>query len=132
MKTHDVGVVGLGYVGLPLATALADAGLRVLGLEKRAEVAELIRSGKPHFQENGLEEIMRGVIEEGRLEVRQDFAPEDCCDVYIITVGTPLGEDGKARTDMIESAVRQVAGSMPDGALVALRSTVKIGTSRNV
>src|ERR1051325_6558978 len=130
--THDIGVVGLGYVGLTLATALADAGLKVLGLEKRAEIADLIRSGKPHFQENGLEEIMRGVIADGRLEVRREFEPGDCCGIYIITVGTPLGEDGRARLDMIENAARQVAASMPDGALVALRSTVKIGTSRNV
>ncbi len=130
--THDVGVVGLGYVGLTLATAVADVGLRVLGLEKRAEIADLIRSGTPHFQENGLEAIMRGVIADGRLEVRQEFEAADCCDTYIITVGTPLGTDGRARLDMIENAARQVAGSMPDGALVALRSTVKIGTSRNV
>jgi UDP-N-acetyl-D-mannosaminuronic acid dehydrogenase len=130
--THDIGVVGLGYVGLTLATALADAGLKVLGLEKRAEIADLIRSGTPHFQENGLEEIMRGVIADGRLEVRREFEPDDCCRIYIITVGTPLGEDGRARLDMIENAARQVAASMPEGALVALRSTVKIGTSRNV
>jgi UDP-N-acetyl-D-mannosaminuronic acid dehydrogenase len=132
MRTHDVGVVGLGYVGLTLATALADAGLRVLGVEKREDVAALIRSGKPHFAENGLEEIMRGVIADGRLEVQHDFGPEDCCDTYIITVGTPLDAQGRARLDMIENAAAQVARSMPDGALVALRSTVKLGTSRNV
>ncbi|MGQ0590685.1 MAG: nucleotide sugar dehydrogenase [Sphingosinicella sp.] len=130
--THEVGVVGLGYVGLTLATAFADVGLKVLGLEKRSQVARLIRSGKPHFRESGLEEIMRGVIEDGRLEVREDFEPTDCCGIYIITVGTPLGADGTTRLDMITSAAHQVARSMPDGALVALRSTVKIGTSRNV
>jgi UDP-N-acetyl-D-mannosaminuronic acid dehydrogenase len=130
--THDVGIVGLGYVGLTLATALADVGLRVVGIEKRGDVVAMVRSGRPHFRENGLDEILRGVVADGRLEVRADFAPDDCCDAYIITVGTPLGPDGQARVDMIENATRQVAHSMGDDALVILRSTVMIGTSRNV
>lgn len=122
----------MGYVGLTLGTALADVGLRVLGLEKRPEVVNLIRSGRSHFQENGLQNILQGVVEDGRLEVREDFEREDCCDTYIITVGTPLGPDGKARLDMIENAARQVAASMNDDALVVLRSTVKVGTCRKV
>lgn len=131
-RTHDVGIIGMGYVGLTLGTALADVGLRVLGLEKRPEVVELIRGGRSHFQENGLQKILEAVVKDGQLEVREDFEPEDCCDTYIITVGTPLGEGGKARLDMIENAARQVAASMNDDALVILRSTVKVGTSRNV
>lgn len=52
--------------------------------------------------------------------------------VFIITVGTPLDENGKAQIGLVEAATREVAALMPDGALVILRSTVKIGTSRNV
>lgn len=131
-RTHDVGMIGLGYVGLTLATALADVGLKVLGIEKRADVARLIRSGTAHFQEKGLNEILSTVTSAGKLEVREEFAADDCCDIYVITVGTPIGDDGNARLDMIENASRQVAASMPEGALVALRSTVKVGTCRNV
>lgn len=131
-RTHDVGIIGLGYVGLTLATAMADVGLKVLGIEKRADVARLIAEGKAHFQEKGLDEILSAVISAGKLEVREELAEADCCDIYVITVGTPLGDDGNARLDMIEHASRQVARSMPDGALVALRSTVKVGTCRNV
>lgn len=130
--TYDVGIVGLGYVGLTLATALADVGLRVLGIEKRPEVIELIAGGRAHFQEKGLDDILTAAIAQGNLLVQEEFLPEDRCDTYIITVGTPLGPDGAARLDMIENAARQVAASMPDGALVALRSTVKVGTSRSV
>ncbi|MCW2559054.1 MAG: ywqF 2, partial [Mycobacterium sp.] len=54
------------------------------------------------------------------------------CDTYIITVGTPLAPDGVARVDMIEAAARDIAANMRDGALVILRSTVKIGTTRDV
>lgn len=128
----DVGVVGLGYVGLTLATALADSGLRVLGIEKRSDVVEQVRAGRPSFQEVGLDRILSTVVERGNLAVEQEFAPGQACDVYIITVGTPLDRHGVARLDMIENATRQVAESMQDGALVILRSTVKIGTTRNV
>ena len=131
-QTHDVGIIGLGYVGLTLATALADVGVKVLGIEKRPEVVELVRQGRAHFREQGLDDILRTVVAAGRLEVREEFGPADRCDTYVITVGTPLGDDGSARLDMIENAARQAAASMPDGALVALRSTVKVGTSRNV
>jgi len=76
--------------------------------------------------------MLSQVLEHGRLDVRADFAPGDCCAINIITVGTPLGEDGKARLDMIENAASQVAAAMPHDSLVILRSTVKIGTSRAV
>ncbi|MEM9496071.1 MAG: nucleotide sugar dehydrogenase [Pseudomonadota bacterium] len=129
---YDVGIVGLGYVGLTLATALADVGMRVIGVEKRADVVDLTNRGKPHFSENGLEELLSYVVEEGALTAAGAFAPDDHCDVYVITVGTPLDADGKARLDYIQAATREVAANMKDGALVILRSTVKIGAARNV
>ncbi len=129
---YDVGVVGLGYVGLTLATVLAEVGLKVLGIEKRAEVVDLTNRGKPHFSEIGIEEALSRVVKSGNLVARQEFDPSAPCGTYIITVGTPLDADGRARLDMIESASRQVAENMPDDALVILRSTVKIGTARNV
>lgn len=127
-----VGVIGLGYVGLTLATVLADVGFRVFGIEKRREVVDATNAGYPHFSEVGLREALSRVVAEGRLTATDAFSPEMACDIYIITVGTPLGADGAARLDMIEAATRQVAGHMRDGALVILRSTVKIGTSRGV
>lgn len=131
-NSFDVGVVGLGYVGLTLATAFADVGLRVLGIERRKEVVDLVRAGKPHFSEVGLPRVLEAVVANGAFAVRTSFEPDDTCSAYIITVGTPLGPDGVARLDMIENATREVAKSMPDGALVILRSTVKIGTARQI
>jgi UDP-N-acetyl-D-mannosaminuronic acid dehydrogenase len=127
-----VGIVGLGYVGLTLATVLAEVGMKVLGVEKRKDVVDLTNAGKPHFSEAGIDEALSRVVKSGNLVSAQDFNPSAPCDVYIITVGTPLNADGKARLDMIEAASRQVAENMPDGALVILRSTVKIGTARTV
>jgi UDP-N-acetyl-D-mannosaminuronic acid dehydrogenase len=128
----DVGIVGLGYVGLTLATVLAEVGLKVLGIERRAEVVDLTNSGKSHFSEAGINEALGRVVNSGHMISSQEFDSAESCDVYIITVGTPLDPEGNARLDMIETATRQVAENMRDGALIILRSTVKIGTAREV
>jgi UDP-N-acetyl-D-mannosaminuronic acid dehydrogenase len=129
---YDVGVVGLGYVGLTLATAMAEVGLKVLGVEKRPEVVDMTNRGEPHFAERGLADILSRVTRAGALRAACDFPEDATCDAYIITVGTPLAPDGAARLDMIRDATAQVAGNMSDGALIILRSTVKIGTAREV
>ncbi len=129
---YDVGVVGLGYVGLTLATALADTGFRVLGVERRSNVVEMTNTGQPHFSENGLPEMLQYAVSNGNLKAATAFESGVSCGIYVITVGTPLAPDGKARLDFIEAATREVAENMEDGALVILRSTVKIGTARKV
>lgn len=129
---YDVCIIGLGYVGLTLATALADVGFTVIGVEKRSDVVAMTNRGQPHFSENGLEELLTYVIDQSRMSAVETLTNDDRSNVYVITVGTPLDADGNARLDFIEAATRQVAENMQDGALVLLRSTVKIGTARNV
>jgi UDP-N-acetyl-D-mannosaminuronic acid dehydrogenase len=128
----DVGIVGLGYVGLTLATVLAEAGNSVIGIEKRKDLVELTNDGIPHFTETGLPDALAGVTRSGKLVAAEQFDDSFTCSTYIITVGTPLAPDGVARVDMIEAAARDIAANMRDGALVILRSTVKIGTTRDV
>ena len=130
--SHDVAVVGLGYVGLTLAVALADTGFRVLGVERRHDVVDLTNRGVPHFSETGLPEMLAHAVGTGQLRAVQSFDGSESCGVYVITVGTPLGADGQARLDFIEHAAREVADNMADGALVVLRSTVRVGTARDV
>lgn len=128
----DVGIIGLGYVGLTLATVLAEAGVSVVGVERRAEIVELTNQGVPHFIENGLPDALEGVTRSGKFRAVEALDPSFTCDAYIITVGTPLSSAGVVRTDMIEAAAREIAANMADGALVILRSTVKVGTTREV
>lgn len=129
---QSVCILGLGFVGLTLAVAMTEAGFRVHGLEVRDEILDSLSRGKPHFWEPGLEEKLGRAIRAGRLTVSREVDSAVETSVYVITVGTPLGPDGIARLDMVESAARQVANHMRDGALVVLRSTVKVGTARNV
>ncbi len=129
---YDVGIVGLGYVGLTLATVLAEAGNTVIGVEKRPDMVEMTNQGTPHFTETGLPDALSGVTRSKKLVAAEQFDNSFSCDTYIITVGTPLSPDGVARVDMIEGAARDIAENMRDGALVILRSTVKVGTTRDV
>ena len=126
-------VVGLGYVGLTLAVALAQRGLQVVGLERRAEVVDMTNRGQPHFSEAGLAKALASVVESGHLVACTVLDPAARADYYIITVGTPLiAGTTMPRLDMIEAASREVAEHMGEGASVILRSTVKLGTTRQV
>lgn len=135
--THDftdqnVAIIGLGYVGLTLAVAMADLGFNVLGVEKRIDVLDKLKLGIPYFYEDRLEEKMVRVQNSGKFVASEKLDAEVKCSVYIITVGTPLDISGNARLDMAEAAARQVGAHMQDGALVILRSTVKMGTTRRI
>ena len=127
----DVGIVGLGYVGLTLGTAIAKSGLKVLGVEKNKEIVSIVNSGKSHFAELGLEQIIKEQIDNGNLIAKNKFDPTDRCKYFIITVGTPLDLSGKPRLDMIKSAVSEIVNQINEGAVVIVRSTVEVGTTRN-
>lgn len=130
-ERFDVCVVGLGYVGLTLATAFADAGMKVVGTERRGEVLRALERGEATFYEAGLSETLREVVEEGRLTAfpAREEVPEAEC--YVITVGTPL-EEGRVQQEDLAHALRAVAAGMPEGALVVLRSTVRLGSTSDL
>lgn len=128
---HDVAIIGLGYVGLTFAVALSDVGFDVLGVEKRPEIAEMTNNGVPHFLEHGLEEALKHVLYEGRMKAVSSLSTDSHAEIYVITVGTPL-KNGRFNLEFIQSATKEVADNMRDGALIILRSTVAIGTARKV
>jgi len=132
INKNTVGVVGLGYVGLTLATVLAESGYKIIGIEKRKEVVDLTNKGIPHFSETGLRESLSRSVNKREFVAAEKFDRDSSCQIYIITVGTPLDDNGNARLDMVRNASKQVAENMADGALVILRSTLKLGTSKEV
>jgi nucleotide sugar dehydrogenase len=127
----DVCVVGLGYVGLTLATAFAESGLRVVGVERDARIVHSVANGRATFHEVGLDEALASVVGAGRLSVVSADDPYPPARSYVITVGTPL-RGGQVFLDDIRDALTRVGGSMPEGALVVLRSTVRVGTSTDI
>ncbi len=130
-----IGVVGLGYVGLTLGLTFADIGFPVRAVDISSRVRGLIASRKAPFFENGLPELLVKHVGKHFI-VRERFTAEDVCDVYFITVGTPLEESVKGketpRLDYIEQAARDVGSVLKRGDTVILRSTVPLGITRNV
>jgi len=130
-RTANVAVYGLGFVGLTLAVVLAESGYRVVGFELRDELREKILRGEAPFMEAGLAQGISRALKSGKLKVMGDTAGIRA-DVHIISVGTPLDQDGECRLDMISRVSRQIALQVRDGDLICLRSTVKVGTTRQV
>jgi UDP-N-acetyl-D-mannosaminuronic acid dehydrogenase len=132
LADQEICVVGLGYIGLTLAVAMADTGFRVHGIEIRDTVLDQLRNGQPHFWEPRLTQKLQRVIKQGRFTFSQEPDCSFSATVYILTVGTPLGIDGKADLKAVKRSAQQVASHMREGALVILRSTVKLGTTRKI
>jgi len=125
-------ILGMGYVGLTLGVAMARAGFSIHGLEICDDIVEALREGKAHFWEKNLDIHLSQAIKNNNFTFSRDLNKTIEASVYIVTVGTPLDEENQARLDMIQNAAKQISEHMQDGALVILRSTVKIGTARNI
>ena len=128
-----IGIVGMGYVGLTLSVALAERGFMIWGIENHPATLASLQRGEPHFFERGFAARMRHVLDNGTLRFVGSFADiETSLSVYIITVGTPLSESGVPRMDMIKGVANDVCRYIADDGLVILRSTVQLGTTREV
>ncbi len=131
-KDRKVCILGMGYVGLTLAIAMADIGFQVLGIEINENIIEGLQKGKAHFYEPGLDQKLEHAVKNGSFKFSREISDTWEGSVYIITVGTPLSEDKKTRLDMIKNASNQVLECMKEGDLIIMRSTVKLGVTRNV
>ena len=129
-------IVGMGYVGLTLAAIMSDRGFDVWGVEKNPDILKMLMQGKPHFLEKGFEPRIKGSMNAGRLHFLSELSELNNDQqeplVYMITVGTPLNDEGRPRMDMIESVAKEIANHMNEDALVILRSTVQLGTTRKI
>ncbi|MCL4463222.1 MAG: nucleotide sugar dehydrogenase [Firmicutes bacterium] len=114
-------VIGLGYIGLPTATVLADSGYGVVGVDTNAAVVARINQGKSHIDEANLAEKVARAIAEGRL--RAGTLPE-AADVFIIAVPTPFTAEKGADLAAVRSAAESLLPYLQKGNLVILESTV--------
>jgi UDP-N-acetyl-D-mannosaminuronic acid dehydrogenase len=117
----NINVIGLGYIGLPTAATLANAGFDVLGIEVRASVVDKINSGDIHIQEPGLDILVRAAFQRGALRASLEPRPADA---HIIAVPTPINPDKSPDLSYVEAATRTIAGVIRPGDLVVLESTV--------
>ena len=117
---ETVCVIGLGYIGLPTAAVLAQAGKRVTGVDLNESVVESVNNGRVPFVEEGLETVVAGAVARERLSA-QTTTP--LADAYIVAVPTPFKDGHAADLSFVESAARSIATQLEGGELIILEST---------
>lgn len=127
-----IGIIGLGYVGLTLAVAAADCGIKVYGVEVNPHIKKCLSKNQAHFFEPGLDALIAKHNNKQFMCVEW-FPSNVAFDAFIITVGTPLIADTKQPNfGYIKSALACIQSVYTGEQLVVLRSTVSVGTTRNV
>ncbi|MBR7831958.1 nucleotide sugar dehydrogenase [Actinospica durhamensis] len=127
-----VAVIGLGYVGSCVAATLAARGLDVVGVDANPRLVEEINAGHCRLEEEGLAELMAGAVAAGRLRATTDYALVRDVDVVLITVGTPVLEDGSLAEEQLRGACLELSSHIRPGQLLVLKSTVPPGTTRGL
>jgi UDP-N-acetyl-D-glucosamine dehydrogenase len=126
-----IGVIGLGYVGLPLAVAFGESGATVLGVDVDERRAAAVASGSS-ITEDIAGERVRALISSGHLRVSRDMTPLKDADAIIVCVPTPLGKSRQPDISYIENATDRVAAVLRRGQLIVLESTTYPGTTQEV
>jgi UDP-N-acetyl-D-glucosamine dehydrogenase len=122
-----IGIVGLGYVGLPLAVAFAEAGQRVVGVDTNAGRVNQLRAGDSYIEDIPSEQLQ---AVSSRLEATTRTARLALCDAIIIAVPTPLTANREPELGPLIGASQAVADVLQAGQLVVLESTTYPGTTR--
>jgi len=126
-----VGVIGLGYVGLPLAVEFARAGFHVVGYDVSERVVKLINAGKSHIQDVPATAVA-ALVNEGRLVATTDAARLSALDAVSIAVPTPLAKTRDPDMSYVMSATETIAQAARPGMLIVLESTTYPGTTREL
>src|SRR5918992_1880992 len=130
--THDVAVIGLGRVGLPLAITFADHGLSVLGIDKDGARLETVGAGLMPFKEPDTEEPLRRVLAAGRLALTERAADAAQADAIVLTLGTPTFSHIEIDMSDIRTVLDALLPHLRPGHLLVLRSTVAPHTTEFV
>jgi UDP-N-acetyl-D-glucosamine dehydrogenase len=128
---ESVGVVGLGYVGLPLALAFAEAGLRVVGVEKDPQKLAALDICDSYV-ESVPGERLQAVVSSGKLHFTEDYTAITEVEAVLICLPTPLNDHREPDLSILTAGARGVARNLRAGALVMLESTTYPGTTRDV
>jgi len=129
----DVTVIGCGYVGLTTGVVLTSLGHTVTCVDRSEEIIRGLTKGTVHFREPGLPGLVSAGLGSGRLS----FATKGGeavrnSDIVLICVGSPSGPDGAADTSQVDEAFKEIVAEARSGLVVALKSTVPVGTCRRL
>lgn len=128
-KQAVVGVIGLGYVGMPLALVFEEAGFAVLGLDVDPKKPEALHRGESYIKHIGQDRVA-AAFRRGRIQATTDFSRLSLCDAILVCVPTPLGKHREPDIGYIKKTAETIARHMRPGQLIVLESTTYPGTTR--
>ncbi|MCW5875073.1 MAG: nucleotide sugar dehydrogenase [Anaerolineales bacterium] len=133
-KEARIAVIGLGYVGLPVACRFAQVGFEVIGVDILANRVAAINAGVSPIKGNepGLGELIADVTASGRLRATTAYAELAECEVILIDVETPVDDQHQPRYDALRSCLKSLGPVLAQGALVIVESTISPGTIQNL
>ena len=127
----EIGIIGMGYVGLPLAVEFARSGLHVTGIDIDTKRVEEINSGKSYIQDTDSEELSL-LVKNGRLKATDDFSVLASLDTVSICVPTPLRKTKDPDISFIVSSTEEILKYLHKGQLIVLESTTYPGTTDEI
>ncbi|TQR05144.1 nucleotide sugar dehydrogenase, partial [Psychrobacillus soli] len=129
--TAVIGVVGLGYVGLPLAVEKAKAGYTVIGFDVQESKVEQVNKGINYIGDV-VDDDLKHMVDSGHLRASSDYGSISSVDAVAICVPTPLDIYQQPDTSYVESSVNEIANYAKPGTLVVLESTTYPGTTEEI
>jgi len=130
-KNAKIGIIGLGYVGLPLVVEFAKAGFSVIGVEQNPEKVKKINNGKSYISDVPVKELKR-TVEQGKLRAVGDIKQLKHTDVICICVPTPLDRNKQPDISHVKSTTAHISKIIKKGQLVILESTTYPGTTEEI
>jgi len=129
--TYDVGVIGAGYVGVPLAATFAEAGCRVLLVDVLEDVVAALNRGESHIADIPSERL-GPLVERGLVHATTSYDELREADAVLIALPTPLSQQREPDLSIVENAARALAPVLNEGQVVVLESTTWPGTTREL
>ena len=129
-RTATASIVGMGYVGLPLAVAVFDAGFSVIGFDIDSHIITCLTNGEPYLKHFG-DDFSKGLASSDRFYATGNHADLGDADIILLCVPTPLGPHKEPDLSFVLNSTRQVAKILRRGQLVVLESTTYPGTTRD-
>jgi UDP-N-acetyl-D-glucosamine dehydrogenase len=131
-ENRRVAVIGLGYVGLPLASLCAKQGYHVVGFEKNEAVVGKLQAGNSHINDETVEQLLGQALISGNFSPTSDINELAECVIYLICVPTPVDDNHDPDIEPLESAVKLISPYLKKGDLVVVESTVFPGTCEQI
>jgi UDP-N-acetyl-D-glucosamine dehydrogenase len=130
-RTAKVAILGMGYVGLPLAVVFAEAGFEVVGIDPIQEKVDIVNHGESYILDVPTQQV-KALVEKGFLKATTDFSALDNVDAVSICVPTPLRKTGDPDLSFIVSATEALSKHIHAGMVVVLESSTYPGTTREL